>query len=200
MPSSLHPYAGRLTNLRKQAKDLLRSLRQGDADATARFAAHHPKGPSAEARLADAQLVVAREQGFPSWPKLRAALDPKTLGDELERLRAQLVADGKQEYLPLLTEGNVKRAIHKGIVSYEAHVEHGPEAQAYIDQVIKPCFADIIARGTWPPDAVLDAYYTQRDDQGVTYEGIGVSLEIRTPGQAYPGFSHAILDLWYGRF
>lgn len=60
--------------LRKQAKDLLRARRADDPAARERFTAHHPK-PSGPARLADAQLVVAREQGFPSWPRLKAYLD-----------------------------------------------------------------------------------------------------------------------------
>jgi hypothetical protein len=58
---------------RKQAKALLRRLRAGDPDALARAQARHsgldPSRPEA-ARLADAQLVLAREYGFASWPRL----------------------------------------------------------------------------------------------------------------------------------
>jgi len=63
-----------LENLRKQAKDLLKALRAGDPGAAARLAESHPRWASAgglEApRLADAQLVIAREHGLPSWPSL----------------------------------------------------------------------------------------------------------------------------------
>ncbi|HEU4720942.1 MAG TPA: Clp protease N-terminal domain-containing protein [Gemmatimonadaceae bacterium] len=58
---------------RKEAKALLRRLRAGDPDAIARARAqHHAFGAtsSARARLADAQLVLAREYGFASWPRL----------------------------------------------------------------------------------------------------------------------------------
>jgi hypothetical protein len=58
---------------RKQAKALLRRLRAGDADAIARARARHDAfGPtsSPEFTLADAQLVIAREYGFVSWPRL----------------------------------------------------------------------------------------------------------------------------------
>jgi hypothetical protein len=41
---------------------------------------------------------------------------------------------------------------------------------------------------------------TIRGEDGVMYRGLGVSLEIKTPGQTFSGFSLAILDLWYGRF
>jgi len=68
---------------RKRARDLLRAVRAGDAAALSRMHAHHPRldfsaGAAAvqhAARLADAQLVVAREYGFPSWPRLRAHID-----------------------------------------------------------------------------------------------------------------------------
>jgi hypothetical protein len=58
---------------RKEAKALLRRLRGGDPDALVRARARHaaidPSVP-ARIRLADAQLVIAREYGFTSWPRL----------------------------------------------------------------------------------------------------------------------------------
>lgn len=76
--------ATNLEQLRKLAKDLLRDHRAGDRVAHERFAAHHP-GPRGPVKLADAQLVVAREHGFPSWPKLRAYVERITAnGPELQ--------------------------------------------------------------------------------------------------------------------
>jgi ankyrin repeat protein len=66
------PAAPSLEQLRKQAKDLLRAHRAGDPDATARVATYEPGEPL---KLTGAQLVVAREHGFPSWPRLRAYVD-----------------------------------------------------------------------------------------------------------------------------
>lgn len=54
---------------RKQAKALLKAHAAGDPEALSRFQQHHPRLPSAPLRLADAQLVLAREQGFESWPR-----------------------------------------------------------------------------------------------------------------------------------
>lgn len=51
---------------RKRAKKLLRALHGGDADALAR-ASDVAMPPF---QLAHAQLVVAREYGFASWPRL----------------------------------------------------------------------------------------------------------------------------------
>lgn len=64
------PAAANLDQLRKRAKDLHRAVRDGAADAVRRVAAHHPR-PEAPLTLTGAQLVIAREHGFPSWPRLR---------------------------------------------------------------------------------------------------------------------------------
>ena len=56
-------------SLKKQAKRLLRLHRTDPDSVRQRIQAHHPR-PAAFAALADAQLVVAREYGFPSWHRL----------------------------------------------------------------------------------------------------------------------------------
>ena len=60
-----------LEQLRHQAKDLLRSFRHADPAAVDDFSKHHPeKVAPANAKLADAHLVLARSYGVPSWPRL----------------------------------------------------------------------------------------------------------------------------------
>jgi hypothetical protein len=60
-----------LEQLRHQAKDLLRAMRRGDPAALEELRAHHPNPPAAEGvKLADAQLVLARSYGVPSWPRI----------------------------------------------------------------------------------------------------------------------------------
>lgn len=54
----------------KQAKALLRRLRAGDPISIARARTRHPVLDVSKLRLADAQLVIAREYGFTSWPRL----------------------------------------------------------------------------------------------------------------------------------
>ena len=68
------PVRPNLEQLRHQAKDLLRAVKQDDPSAIALVRKHHPKliAP-AEAKLADAQLVLARSYGLPSWPRLVTA-------------------------------------------------------------------------------------------------------------------------------
>src|SRR5579885_2861774 len=72
---------------RKQAKALLHDAKAGDAVALERLQTHSPNFDSSAPALHEAQLTIAREQGFPSWPRFRAfvvqsALDFKGLVDE----------------------------------------------------------------------------------------------------------------------
>jgi len=65
------PVRPNLEQLRHQAKDFLRLIRQRDPAALDEFRENHPRPiePTA-AKLADAQLVLARSYGLPSWPRL----------------------------------------------------------------------------------------------------------------------------------
>jgi len=64
----VHP---NLEQLKHQAKDLLRAIREGDPDAAAELRKHHPrKIDPAWAKLADSQLVIARAYQVESWPRL----------------------------------------------------------------------------------------------------------------------------------
>jgi hypothetical protein len=65
------PVRPNLDQLKHQAKDLLRGIKRGDADAIGELRARHPEAVApAAAKLADAQLVLARSYGLPSWPRL----------------------------------------------------------------------------------------------------------------------------------
>lgn len=60
-----------LEQLRRQAKELLRGVHRGDEASVAMLRQYHPAAPApAEARLADAQLALARSHGLSSWPRL----------------------------------------------------------------------------------------------------------------------------------
>jgi hypothetical protein len=68
------PVRPNLDQLRRQAKELLRELKSGDRSAAAFLRQHHPERlrPS-QAKLADAQLALARSYGVASWPRLTLA-------------------------------------------------------------------------------------------------------------------------------
>ena len=74
MPDRHFPVRPDLDQLKHQAKDLLRAIRRGDPSALEELRRHHPERiEPGEARLADAQLVLARGYGLPSWPRLALA-------------------------------------------------------------------------------------------------------------------------------
>ena len=68
------PVRPNLEQLRHQAKDLLRAIRQNEPAALAEFRKHGPKAANLpEVKLADAQLALARSYGLPSWTRLVTA-------------------------------------------------------------------------------------------------------------------------------
>ncbi|WP_193172975.1 DUF1835 domain-containing protein [Nisaea nitritireducens] len=88
-------FGGRLNleQQKKRAKELLKAVRDGDADAVARWQAHHPNGVASERLLADAQLVIARENGFPSWPRMKAHIDTLRIARQRMEAGRPLVPD-----------------------------------------------------------------------------------------------------------
>src|SRR5436189_4095562 len=86
MPARSLPPRPSLQHLKYQALDLLKACKGGDPDAIARV------GTGSSLSLADAQLVIAREYGFASWPKLKR---------HIEALAAQpMVALGQASVVP----------------------------------------------------------------------------------------------------
>lgn len=63
------PARPNLDHLKGQAKSLLSQFQKQDPAARQAFADYHPEKPT-QPKLADAQFVVARQNGFASWPKL----------------------------------------------------------------------------------------------------------------------------------
>lgn len=92
---------------KKQAKALLKAYRAGDAAALERVRASHPRLqnvpekniPRDEFKLSDAQLVVAREYGFSSWPQLK---------NQIETLREGL-NEAFSEFARAVQHGNTAR-------------------------------------------------------------------------------------------
>ena len=75
MPHRHLPVTPDLDQLKHQAKDLLKAIHAGDSTALAELKEFHPEPiDSSNAKLADAQLVLARSYYASSWPRLVQAV------------------------------------------------------------------------------------------------------------------------------
>ncbi len=103
-----------LDQLRLRAKDLLTAARRGDADATARL-----HSVSDRLILDSALLVVAREHGFASWPRLKTEVERRAVLDsrDVDRLRGLLA-----EHPELAVERMLRWCDHPRGVSPLAYV------------------------------------------------------------------------------
>ena len=121
MPDRRLPVRPSLEQLKHQAKDLLREIRSGDPAAIEQWNKHHPEQfESRTAKLADAQLVLARSYEAPSWPRLVLAcqLTDAIWCDDVEAVR-KLVSTHPQ----LLHENAVIRNSNWGPpMSYAANL------------------------------------------------------------------------------
>lgn len=116
-----------LAQLKKQAKDLLSAARTAQPTALARFRALPAFAAHTDAQLAalrfalhDAQSVIAREHGFPSWTALRERVEELTLA--YEQAVAQFTRGsveqrlGRAERLLALYPELVARDFHAALV------------------------------------------------------------------------------------
>ena len=88
------PVRPNLNQLKRQAKELLRAIRKGDPSAIAELREHHTKKVDpASAKLADAQLVLARSYEASSWPRLAQAcqLTEAIWRDDVDVVRSLVV-------------------------------------------------------------------------------------------------------------
>src|SRR5262245_3879772 len=89
--------SARLEYLRKEAKQWLKQLRAGDADAVARLRRALPDA-QASPTLRDVQHALARERGFAGWRALTTMVDvPKETVSRDQAIAALMVAAGDGE-------------------------------------------------------------------------------------------------------
>jgi hypothetical protein len=86
-----------LEQLKHQAKDLLQDSRHLNLQALLRIEQYLPNRSGA-ARLADTQLVIAREYGFASWPKLKHHVEALSAQQVVALEQAAIVPRGETPY------------------------------------------------------------------------------------------------------
>jgi len=111
MPVRRLPVRPDLEQLQRQARELLRAIHAGDANALAELRERHPGAidPSA-AKLADAQLVLARSYGASSWTRLAHAvrLADAIWRDDADTVRALIAGTAAllHEHVLIRTDSN----------------------------------------------------------------------------------------------
>ena len=111
---ALHPHPS-LPQYRKQAKRLLKDWKSADPEASPRIRQFHPRmrgegaGNSGAFGLADAQLTIAREHGFESWPKFAKHVEAMARASSSVskfELAADSIASGNADALERLLREN----------------------------------------------------------------------------------------------
>lgn len=120
-----------LGQLKRQAKDLLRAARDHEPSAFARFRvlpafarASEDELRRAGLALHDAQSVIAREHGLPSWKALRERVEEATLGlDAAARAFVEAASDGRTDRAERLLAAHpaiAKANLHAALVLGDA--------------------------------------------------------------------------------
>ncbi|HZI81108.1 MAG TPA: hypothetical protein VFD69_16410 [Vicinamibacterales bacterium] len=149
-----------MSNLEQQhklAKDLLRAARDGDAAALARIRVARGDAGSAERplQLADAQLTLAREAGFDSWPKLVADFHERDVEAFCEAVRAGDTGRAKT----LLDAEHVRKRVNDPMFDFGQRAAHIAAAKSEpLLAMLLDAGADVNAKSDWEngPFTVLD--------------------------------------------
>lgn len=138
MPTKWLPDSANLDHLKHQAKDLLRDFRNGQMSAFQRVREFHPKlttvsdaeMPSHTFSLSDAQISIAREYGYKTWPRLKQVVAER-LHEELQLSHNDRLPEGPfKQALDFMDAGDEPRlkahlARHPQLVHERASFEGG---------------------------------------------------------------------------
>jgi len=225
MPNKRLPVRPNLEQLKHQAKDLLRAIRGGDSEALADLREFHPdKIEPANAKLADAQLILARNYGAPSWPRVVQAckLIDAIWRDDIDALReivtrhphliheSALITD-RNWGLPMSYAANLGRdAIIKMLYELGARdLEHALDGAALQSKIGTAKLLHELMGAPPPSASLLDgaAYTLSASGTAVLFE-LGVQLRevngkriapvdvVLETDSRKPSEKHAILEMY----
>lgn len=138
MPTKWLPDHANLDHLKHQAKDFLRDVRAEKMSAFQRLREFHPRFSNSQDdgldgqsfSLSDAQLTIAREYGYPSWPRLRAVV-AEDRQQELSLTHNERLPDGPfKQALDFMDAGEVDYLVahlarHPGLTRERVSFEGG---------------------------------------------------------------------------
>jgi ankyrin repeat protein len=152
------------TNLEQQhklAKDLIRAARAGEPEALARIRAVRSDAGLADRtlQLADAQLAIAREAGFDSWPKLVAELQER----DVQAFRDAVTRGDLERARGLLAMEHVRQRVNDPMFVFGQRAAHIAANNQQLLTMLIAAGADVNMKSDWEngPYTVLD-----RADEG----------------------------------
>jgi ankyrin repeat protein len=159
-PTRTLPARPSLVQLRKQAKELLKSFRDGDAAAVAEVEKFEWKPDRTTFALADAQRVLARAYGFASWATLKHEIEGITSAAFIAAAQAGDIATVRKlaKARPDLIDPYVSdfhgNALHRAVCNRNAEMT----------RVLMQLGADA-RTGIWPHRDATSAYTIAKDRQ-----------------------------------
>src|SRR2546430_7142560 len=153
------PSRPNLEQLKNQAKDLLKSQESADAESLQRIQANHPdysnipedKIRAAKFSLSDAQLVIAREYGFASWPKLKEHVESLLLetDDPMELFKRAFKTDDAVFFRKLVERyPEAKTRINEPISAFDSPAIIHVRSPEMLDALLE-AGADINGKSRW---------------------------------------------------
>ena len=149
------PSRPNLEQLKKQAKDLLKSLRSGDAQAEHRFQANPPlprsRPAAASYALGDAQFVIAREHGFATWARLKHHIESLRLAmaNPMELLHRAFADNDALLVRDLLEQHpEIKARVNEPVGPFDSPAIIHVQSREMLD-VLLQAGADINAKSRW---------------------------------------------------
>lgn len=126
-PTRTLPTEASLPQLRKQAKELLKSFKAGDRDTTEEVQRFDQSIIEAVFSLVDAQRIIARAYGFPSWARLKQHVDGINVETFCDAVQAgdletvQILAKARPELVNIEAGGSFGEqiAIHLAVLNHD---------------------------------------------------------------------------------
>lgn len=209
MPVKSLPPNADLSHLKNQAKDLFKARTERDPQAAQRIRGFHPQFKyaadaaifDAKFSLTDAQLTIARERGFASWPKLKRRVDKPAPADDLSLPFQERIQDPEfRSAVDLLDAGDVEglrshlrahpNLLHKRVAFEGGNYFQNPSLLAFVAE-------NPIRHGKLPGNVVeiakliLDA--GAKNDRAAMDETLGLLCSGRVPREC--GVQVALIDL-----
>lgn len=209
MPVKPLPPHADLTHLKYQAKDLLKARTGRDLQAAQRIREFHPRFKhasdvaifDAKFSLSDAQLTIARERGFASWPKLKRRVEKPSTADDLSLPFQERIQDPAfRRAVDLMDAGDVEglkahlhahpNVVHERVVFEGGNYFQNPSLLEFMAE-------NPIRHGKLPANIVeiarliLDA--GAKNDQLALDETLGLVCSGRVPREC--GVQIALIDL-----